>query len=111
MEDAVDRQEQDHFHFVQAEATRLALSRFNGNDDIAEEIRMGTRELKLSGLRPGLPGKVISFHIVPLDPAHKAGLAGHVPVTFPHRKGNDIGGFIPSEMALIQFLDLGVIDE
>jgi len=29
--------------------------------------------------RPGLPGKVISFHIVPLDPAYKAGLAGHVP--------------------------------
>jgi hypothetical protein len=32
----------------------------------------------------GLPGKVISFHIVPLHPAYrragKAGLAGHVPV-------------------------------
>jgi hypothetical protein len=37
--------------------------------------------------RPGLPGhavenrmraKVGSFHIVPLDPAYKAGLAGHV---------------------------------
>jgi hypothetical protein len=28
----------------------------------------------------GLPGKVISFYIVPLDPAYKAGLAGHVPV-------------------------------
>jgi hypothetical protein len=27
-----------------------------------------------------LPGKVISFYIVPLDPAYKAGLAGHVPV-------------------------------
>jgi hypothetical protein len=27
-----------------------------------------------------LPGKVILFHIVPLDPAHKVGLAGHVPV-------------------------------
>jgi hypothetical protein len=26
-----------------------------------------------------LPGKVISFYIVPLDPALKAGLAGHVP--------------------------------
>jgi hypothetical protein len=28
----------------------------------------------------GLPGKVISFYIVPLDPALCAGLAGHVPV-------------------------------
>ncbi len=36
--------------------------------------------MKLPGHRPGLPGKVISFHIVPLDPAHRAGLAGHVPV-------------------------------
>jgi hypothetical protein len=35
--------------------------------------------LKLFGHRPGLPGKVITFHIVPLDPACKARLAGHVP--------------------------------
>jgi hypothetical protein len=34
---------------------------------------------KLLGQRPGLPGKVISFYIVPLDPAHSARLAGHVP--------------------------------
>ena len=38
VEDAVDRQEQDHFLFVQTEAGRLVLSRFNGNDYIAEEI-------------------------------------------------------------------------
>jgi hypothetical protein len=36
--------------------------------------------VKLPGHRPGLPGKVISFHIVPLDPAYRAGIAGHVPV-------------------------------
>jgi hypothetical protein len=35
--------------------------------------------MKLLGHRPGLPGKVTSFYIVPLDPAHSAGLAGHVP--------------------------------
>jgi hypothetical protein len=29
---------------------------------------------------PGLPGSVISFYIVPLDPTHSAGLPGHVPV-------------------------------
>ena len=37
-------------------------------------------DVKLPGHRPELPGKVISFHIVPLDPAYRAGLAGHVPV-------------------------------
>ena len=37
--------------------------------------------LKLLGHRPGLPEKVVSFHVVPLDPAYKAGLTGHVPAT------------------------------
>ncbi len=36
--------------------------------------------MKLPAHRAGLRGKVISFHIVPLDPACEAGLAGHVPV-------------------------------
>jgi len=36
--------------------------------------------MKLLAQRAGLPGKVISFYIVPLDPAYKTGLAGHVPV-------------------------------
>jgi hypothetical protein len=30
--------------------------------------------------RAGLPRKKISFLIVPLDPAYKAGFAGHLPV-------------------------------
>jgi hypothetical protein len=37
-------------------------------------------EWKLPVHTVGLPGKVISFYIVPLDPAYEAGLAGHVPV-------------------------------
>ncbi len=37
-------------------------------------------KVKLPAHRAGLPGIVISFHIVPLNPAYKAGLAGHVPV-------------------------------
>ena len=36
--------------------------------------------VKLPGHRPALPGNAISFYIVDLDPAYKAGLAGHVPV-------------------------------
>jgi hypothetical protein len=37
-------------------------------------------EVKLPAHRAGLPGNEISFFIVPLDSAYKAGLAGHVPV-------------------------------
>jgi tetratricopeptide (TPR) repeat protein len=40
---------------------------------------LGRLRLKLPGHRPGLPDKVISFHIVPLGPTYKAGLVGHVP--------------------------------
>jgi hypothetical protein len=35
--------------------------------------------MKLLGHRPGLPGNVTSFYIVPLDPVHSARLAGQVP--------------------------------
>jgi hypothetical protein len=36
--------------------------------------------MKLSGQRPELTGNLVSFYIVPLDPAYETGLAGHVPV-------------------------------
>jgi hypothetical protein len=36
--------------------------------------------VKLPAYRAGLPGNEISFLIVPLAPAYKAGLAGHLPV-------------------------------
>jgi hypothetical protein len=36
--------------------------------------------VKLPAHRAGLPGNEISFLIVPLDPAYKVGLAGHLPV-------------------------------
>ncbi len=38
-----------------------------------------TTNVKLPGHGSGLPGKVNLFHIVPLDPVAKAGLAEHVP--------------------------------
>ena len=38
--------------------------------------------MKLPAHRAGLPGNEISFLIVPLDPAYKAGLAGHLPATY-----------------------------
>ena len=36
--------------------------------------------MKLPAHRAVLPGNEISFLFVPLDPAYKAGLAGHLPV-------------------------------
>jgi hypothetical protein len=36
--------------------------------------------VKLPAHRVGLPGNEISFFIVPLDPAYKAGLTGQLPV-------------------------------
>jgi len=36
--------------------------------------------VKLPAHRAGLPGKGMSFLIVPLDPAYRAGLTGHLPV-------------------------------
>jgi hypothetical protein len=51
--------------------------------------------LKLPALRAGLPGhasgeqnvsKGSFVHIVPLDPAYEAGLAGHVPVKTQNSK-------------------------
>ena len=38
--------------------------------------------VKLLAHRAALPGNEVSFLIVPLDPAYKAGLAGHLPVTY-----------------------------
>jgi len=37
--------------------------------------------VKLPAHRAGLPGNETSFIFVPLDPAYKAGLTGHLPVT------------------------------
>jgi hypothetical protein len=52
------------------EATQTTIDVLNGKGP-SEGI------VKLPAHRAGLPAKVISFYIVPLDPAYKAGLAGH----------------------------------
>jgi hypothetical protein len=39
--------------------------------------------MKLSGQRPELTGNLVSFYIVPLDPAYKTGLGGHLPIKYP----------------------------
>jgi hypothetical protein len=66
--------------------------------------------MKLLGHRPGLPGKVISFYIVPLDPAHSAGLAGHVPVKrtiLSFAKGNNRYAFVDGSMGLSRYPKIG----
>ncbi len=83
VKDTVNDQEQDHFFSVQPELARLPLSCFSGDNHVSEEIRMK------SG----------------------TGLAGHIPAAFPHWEGNDVGRFVASEIALIQPLNLGIIDE
>jgi hypothetical protein len=54
---------------------------------LKKACRIREGKVKLPGHRPGLPGKVIAFHIVPLDPAYKAGLAWHVPVNVFNPRG------------------------
>ena len=44
------------------------------------EVEVKISHVKLPAHRSGLPGNEISFFIVPLGPAYKAGLAGHLPV-------------------------------
>jgi hypothetical protein len=53
--------------------------------------------VKLPAHRAGLPGKEISFLIVPLDPAYKAGLAGHLPV-------NGQQAMLDAEKSRLEFL-------
>jgi hypothetical protein len=54
--------------------TRLASGLFHRFGDNAQV------EVKLPAHGAGLPGNDLLFDIVPLDPAHRAGLAGHAPV-------------------------------
>ena len=42
---------------------------------------MKTVPLKLPADKAAIPGNELSFLIVPLDPAYKAGFAGHLPAT------------------------------
>jgi hypothetical protein len=56
----------------------LSINPFKKGEEILNIV-------KLPAHRAGLPGNEISFLFVPLEPAYKAGLAGHLPV-----KGNSL---------------------
>jgi hypothetical protein len=51
------------------------------SSNIKDANPMKAQPVRLPVHRTGLPGKEFSFQIVDLDPAYKAGLAVHVPVT------------------------------
>ena len=57
---------------------------YKGNSGSNPYAHLSIIHLKLPAQRAGLPGEEISFLIVPLDPAYKAGLAGHLPVMRVH---------------------------
>jgi hypothetical protein len=44
--------------------------------------------VKLPAQSAGLPGNDLLFDMVPLDPAYRAGLAGHAPVKIPVSRGH-----------------------
>jgi hypothetical protein len=48
------------------------------------------KKVKLHAHRAGLPGDKISFFIMPLDPAYKAVLAGHLPAKKDRKRLNEI---------------------
>jgi hypothetical protein len=59
--------------------------------------------MKLLGHRPGLPGNVTLIYIVPLDPVHSTGLAGHVSVKRTilfFARGNSHYRFVAGSMGL-----------
>ena len=68
---------------------------------------------KLPAHRAELPGKVISFYIVPLDPAYKAGLAGHGPVNyegFHPRTPHLVDGYVIAGYTFVRHLSIARLD-
>jgi hypothetical protein len=65
--------------FNQAEASKDYLLKVSMNHEV-QLLISSTNIVKLPAHRPALPGNVISFYILPLCPAYKAGLAGRVSV-------------------------------
>jgi hypothetical protein len=55
---------------------------------IIKPLKLPAHPVRTGTGKAGLPGKVISFYIVPLDPAYRAGLAGHVPVNLTEKGGS-----------------------
>ena len=59
--------------------SRILLQRKNRSREL-KALSTPSRLVKLPAHSAALPGNDLLFNIVPLDPAHRAELAGHTPV-------------------------------
>jgi len=76
VKDAVDHQKGDHAHLVETELTGLALGRFDGDDEVTQEIVLKTRGLTLAHGKGEDVRRLVPLKILPIqcsDPciAHK----------------------------------------
>jgi len=76
VKDAVDHQKGHHAHFVETELLRLALGRFDRDDEVTEEIRLKTRGFALAHGEGKDVCRLVPLKILPIqyaDPliAHK----------------------------------------
>ena len=76
VKDAVDHQKCDHAHLVEAELIRLALGRFDGDDEVTQEIVLKTGWLALAHGEGENVRRLVPLKILPIqcsDPciAHK----------------------------------------
>ena len=67
VKDAVDHQKCDHAHLVEAELIRLALGRFNGDDEVTQEIGLETRELALAHGKGKDVRRFVPLEILPIQ--------------------------------------------
>ena len=76
VKDAVDHQKCDHAHLVETELIRLALGRFDGDDEVTQEIVLKTRGLALAHGEGEDVRRLVPLKVLPIqcsDPciAHK----------------------------------------
>ena len=63
----MDHQECDHAHLVETKLTRLALGRFNGDDEVTQEIVLKTRGLTLAHGKGEDIRRLVPLKILPIQ--------------------------------------------
>ena len=63
----MDHEEDDHLHRVETKPARLALSGFNGNDQIPQEVRMKGGVCSLSHWKGEDVGRLISLKVSAIE--------------------------------------------
>ena len=67
VEDAVDHQKCDHAYLVETELIRLALGRFDRNDEVTQEIGLKTRGLALAHGKSEDIRRLVPLKILPIQ--------------------------------------------